>query len=983
MIVRTLFIRLMLAGLLVNLPGCGSGGSDDSSPGQDDGEPELPVVDLGTDRILYNDQPLTLSATVSGDGPFTYQWQQVSGSAATIGDIDAAATQVTYQPRTETEELSFRLTATNAAGSHSDTVNVTLQDRIYEAARIGNPALLPGDVSELEQRILDRISTEQAAVAALHEEVFGDDSVVYDPGRSSRFFSLLSFTSAREVVIGNDGLTFMAASENAGQRTLAVGSNIIVETAGGSHGAFEPQLVKLLNWLLTPLSLEASGDNIRVALMLMSNSHMNTTENWLQAQNENVTLVRCTDEPALTACLADADLIITGASAVMAEASVTAALDQAASNQQALLYTHNDSWNSTALTNPVLTYFGVQTQSPGSAGNFFSRDAANWDSAASMRDASGSLGAIAGLVSRFQNNTFSFSIADCNDGDSDCGTVPAFASEFLDSAETLRDRVKTYDESGTDIFSDATGYPLEKLLILLADQYRQGVSFPMSKTSTDTRAYLKSYFADHLVYNNRQYNPMQADLGNFSRTDFSHITPLNKTVAITSRERFRAAGVYALPGQTFTVTRTDSNTSVNASVYVNSLRSSSTQQMAPANGYNRPKFLQSHHVPVAAGATIELTSPYGGPVQIEFEDAGTEMSFEFTGVGQHPFWKTGDGNTAFLAALAADQYDWAEVAAEHFELHQTVEKMQSTLSDSRWDTPAELETYITRYHHNYHKVLSGYQGENIDVIAEIHNFATANDYVVPVYADVQHFNGDQPTCGYGCSGNPYDAAWPFSALGHGDLHEVGHNFESGRFKFNGFEGHATTNFYSYYVKSRAFAEEGIAHNCQSLPFDAILTDIQASQLQADPAAYMATLGYSGWNYGVALVIEMMMHAEENGTLQNGWHLVPRLHLLERAFETADNNDTDWDAAKASLGFASYNRSEALAIDNNDWLLIAASYSAALDYRPFMDLLGLTYSTKASAQVAALGYPAVENAFYTPASNNGYCASLTGHGKTSF
>lgn len=49
-------------------------------------------------------------------------------------------------------------------------------------------------------------------------------------------------------------------------------------------------------------------------------------------------------------------------------------------------------------------------------------------------------------------------------------------------------------------------------------------------------------------------------------------------------------------------------------------------------------------------------------------------------------------------------------------------------------------------------------------------------------------NADQATCGYGCSGNPYDAYWAFSPLGHGDLHELGHGLEKGRFRFAGWEG---------------------------------------------------------------------------------------------------------------------------------------------------------------------------------------------------
>lgn len=873
----------------------------------------------------------------------------------------------------------------NTGGSNSGGAGAPPQsDPIQQAKQTGNPALLPNDVSELEQRILDTIAAERTELQDLHTILFGNDAISFEPGRNSRFFDLKSFTAAKQVIIGNQGHTFITTSEANDTRTVAIGSNAIVDLNNGGNAGFAQPMVNLLDWLLAPHNLgSTSADNIKVALMLMSNSNMNATQNWLQGTFSNITVTRCTDQAQLNNCLADANLIITGASNLMTEQAVTAALNLAVTNHQSLLYTHDGSWNSTVLTNPILEYFGVSTQAPGSAGNYFSQDAASWTSASQMRTATSTLAQIANLVTRFKNNSFSFNISDCADDNNSCSNVPAYASEFLTDTEQLRNTVKAYDEAATDIFALQDEYPLEKLLILLADQYRQSVTFPMTKTSTDTRQFLRSYFADNLVYSSRQYNPVESDLGNFSRTDFSHITPVSKTVNMVSRTSFRAAGVYALPGQTVSVTRTDNNSGVAVTVFVNTQRSSATQHMAPANGYNRPKYLQSHHMPLATGQTLEFTSPYGGPVQIGFADTGTAVSFQFSNVGVHPYWQTGDNDAAFSAALASNAYDWAEIATEHFELHQTTSKMQQTFSDARWPTPSTLEYIITRHHHNYHKVLSGYQGEDIDVVNEIHDFASANGYSIPTYSSVQHFNGDQQSCGYGCSGNPYDAAWAFEGLGHGDLHEVGHNFESGRFKFNGFEGHATTNFYSYYVKSRAYAEEGYAYNCQSLPFSTMLADLQTSQTQPNPSAYMAARGYSAWNYGVALVIEMMMHAESKGALNNGWHLIPRMHLLEGAFNAADNNDSDWVATRASLGFSLYSRSDALNISNTDWLLVAASYSTGLDYRPFLDLFGLSYSQLASNQVAALGNQAVDKAFYVPASNDGYCAGLTGHSKHSY
>lgn len=940
-----------------------------------------PSVTLPADFALINGDALRLAGQVTGSGDLSYHWQQLSGATVTLDAPAAAETSVSYPPGTETRMLQFRLTVSNALGSASDDIQVTVRDPIHEAVKSGNPALLPANVAELESRIRQQIADRLEQQADFLNGIFANQAIAYDPSRNSRFFFSTDLGRNHALIVGNGGKLLAVASEAAGQRSAAFGSNVLVDLQAGQNPGFAAQMLRLTDWLLAPAGVSSqNGAPLTVALMLMSNSHMTATGNWLAARYPNLQVNPCTDAPSLVSCLADAQLIITGSSTGISEATVAAALDQAAHQQQAILYTHNGSWNSTSLTNPLLAYFGVQTEAPGNAGNYFSQDAANWASATAM-SASSELRQYQQLVARLQDDSFSLDIAQCDD--SDCANLPAFGSEFQQPASALRSLIQQFDNQGLRLFAAQDHYLFEKLLILLADKYRQAVQFPMSKDSTDTRRFLRSLFADHLVYSSRQHNPTAAHLGNFSRTDFSHVTPGARTVSLVSRPGFRSAGVYALPGQVVTVTRTDNNSAATATLFINTQRPSSVRHFTPANGYNRPKFVQSHAVPIAAGQTISLSTPYGGPVQIGFTDQGSNLTFAFANVGLHPHWRTGDDDTAFLNALAAGHYDWAEIATEHFEVHSRTDKMVTSLTDNRWDTPTEMEYFVSKYHHNYHKILSGHRGDDIDSVAEIDDFAALHNLSAQEFQSVQHFNADQQSCGAGCSGNPYDASWAFSVLGHGDLHEVGHNVESSRFKFNGFEGHATTNFYSYYVKSRAQLEDGIAANCQSLPFDSLLADLQASQSAPDPAAYMAGRNYQGWNQGAALIIEMAMHAQERSKLSNGWHFIARMHRLETSYNAAKGNDTDWNDRRSDLGFSLYSRSQANAIDNNDWLLIAASYATGLDYRAFLDLFGLGYSALANDQVASFGYPSVNRVFYVPANNADYCDGLTGHAAHSF
>ncbi|NMV43142.1 hypothetical protein HKB00_04505, partial [Vibrio parahaemolyticus] len=160
--------------------------------------------------------------------------------------------------------------------------------------------------------------------------------------------------------------------------------------------------------------------------------------------------------------------------------------------------------------------------------------------------------------------------------------------------------------------------------------------------------------------------------------------------------------------------------------------------------------------------------------------------------------------------------------------------------------------------HNYPHVLAGFQGPGIDEVPEIIQYAKNQGWEIANIDMVKHMNADQATCGYGCSGNPYDAYWSFSPLGHGDLHELGHGLEKGRFRFSGWEGHSTTNYYSYYSKSRFFQNTGKVSTCQSLDFKGQFELLQASRTQADPNAYMAAQNQTGWSWGARVYIQMMM-----------------------------------------------------------------------------------------------------------------------------
>jgi hypothetical protein len=119
---------------------------------------------------------------------------------------------------------------------------------------------------------------------------------------------------------------------------------------------------------------------------------------------------------------------------------------------------------------------------------------------------------------------------------------------------------------------------------------------------------------------------------------------------------------------------------------------------------------------------------------------------------------------------------------------------------------------------------------------------------------------------------------------------------------------------------------------------------------------------------VLVTIEAMMATQKMGKLENGWHLLSRLHLLEREIKRAKR---DWENRSDDLGFGSYTWDAFNSMRKNDWLLVSFSFASGLDFRDFFDMMGIPYEQKASEQVASFGYEKVPQKFYisTP---NGYC-----------
>ncbi len=577
------------------------------------------------------------------------------------------------------------------------------------------------------------------------------------------------------------------------------------------------------------------------------------------------------------------------------------------------------------------------------------------------------------MVSNFRQGSFNIDWDAC-DGEN-CNDNQSLASEFWNGARYVQVVMNRLDAKKLDIFKHPDKFRLHKLMALLGDYYRSKVVFPLDRNDAPGVEFLQAFYADHAAYQYREKVGVWSDLGNFSRTDFSHVTPGTRIVKHVSKRNFRSTGAYALPGETVTVTRMDTS-EVNVEVFVNSLRSGSTHVFAE-EGYKRPRFLQGERMAIAPGETIRFTSATGGPIQLGYNENDLPVEVKIENIGEHAYWSSIEDSDSYNAKLFADEYDWAELVAPSFEVHSTREKMIVSIDDpylgAGRGSPQALVDATMRYVHNYPHVLAGFQGPGIDGVEEINQFASSNNLSVTALDLVKHMNADQATCGYGCSGNPYDAYWSFSPLGHGDIHELGHGLERARFRFSGWPGHASTNFYSYYSKTRYHRETGGDPQCQSLPFEDVFNVLNASVSQADPLQYVQENLWDvmTWSQGAAMFIQMMMAAEDVGALQDGWHLLARLHLLEREYQRAIGNDNDWQSTRANLGMSMFDRQSARDLSKEDWLLIMVSHASGYNFTDYFQMWSHDFTDAAAAQVAAMGYPLMPRHYYV-SSGDGYC-----------
>ena len=816
----------------------------------------------------------------------------------------------------------------------------------------------------------------------------------WNPSHDSTFFTVLD--GSRNMVVLPSNWSYSRNNTGNGQ-TLAVAGTNPAGTAryaafGGNpigvpgNAAMDKFLQNTVAWL----TKRNNFSNFKVVTAHLPGKetywwpHEVAVRNWLAASYPGVTVNGSStnlaaqadnlcDGSKLDACLQGADLLVIGRDQGPA-AYDGAAVMQAVVNAQArgipILYLHHYR-DANDLAARMLDYFGLAVSN-----NYWDIYGLKSFNPSTLPAASGNIIPIQALVSRLDQGNFTSSWSGCTGDRVDCSTDPTYMSEFGSTADAIRTSLRALDEKSVALFS-RPDYQMEKLLVLLGDKYRETVSYPMGKLSGGTSFY-RAYFSDMAAYMTRSYSSVAKNLGTFSNLIPSSTPVLpTQTVSVTlpqSGTRDYMTGLYVMPGRTVKLTRTDAGAGA-VKFGVNMLRDSTWVFNEPS-GLERPTRLASARPALSVGQTVTITSPYGGPLYLFVDAAGGAQTatVQMSGVISHPVLRNAN-DAAEVAAFSNDVLstptNWVGITTDTLTLHSTLDKFKQSSQAYNNDMAklvADTWTYMIKDTYE----LAGFNSASgqYTLSANVRAFCQAKGWDctgLQHRRDVmQHVIADKSSCGYGCSGNPYDQSWAFEPLGWGESHEIGHGLQKDRLKIYGARsGEVSNNVYPMH-KQIQFNQSasGMAKPIVARAAGAgkkAFGILQAGLASATPVAtvynamWVAVGGGNAANNDERVMFyrQLMEFARyyKSPSFSDGWELFTLLSLLDR---NIDASASTWSPALASsYGFGNY-ATAPTAIDGNDFMVMASSFIIGRDMRPVFDLWGITYSATASAQVAAYG-----------------------------
>ncbi|WP_028866242.1 ImpA family metalloprotease [Psychromonas aquimarina] len=621
-----------------------------------------------------------------------------------------------------------------------------------------------------------------------------------------------------------------------------------------------------------------------------------------------------------------------------------------------VIFTNNSQYKgSDVLVNQLLTelgyVYGASNKKIGDTANAYNPD--DLSDLALQSPLYSSLIKFKELNSSLQNESYDFVLAE--------GKTPEFLEQFDSLVKTLRNKLTASDVKNVPLFQDKNSSDMLKSMVLLGDVYRTQIVYRLSSSASDQTPWLRAWFADHTVYYNRDLAPAQNDLGNFAEpVDSAYLQETYQSVLQPrAGVNWHPTGAYAHPGVPFTV-ELGSDAEQSVKVFMNTMRTGSTKEWGTK--YQRPKYLRSPAFTVNPGEKLTLTSPYGGPVQINGA-LQEEVELNFTNVGQHLIGTMDNINT-FRADLAATPYSWVYYDVPGFQLYSQRQHMVRTVEDYYKGDVQKMVDRILDTTVGSVDMLGGFVGNgNIQhspavlKICEEKGLNCLNESWHK-RSITQRANHDFAShCGSGCSGNPYDSAGYFRADGWLEGHEIGHNLQIGPLKiYGGMSTEVSNNIFPMHM--RKFNNSNSTKTAKQMP--KIFAWMQEGQNSEDPTAHVKSLL---WTMGdidqLTLYMQIVYAAEYLGLTDNGFDAFTLLYLHSREV----SKTPDWLANKDRLGMSLYESRPRLG--GNDFMVISLSFLTGKDWREQFSAWGIEVSETAAAQVETYNLESLGKHFYVP------------------
>ncbi len=988
---KPLLLHSILLGSLL-LGACG-GGDDESGAGSSDDNLQPPAgvnqAPKGDDIQLAYDSSLQ-SIAVNWQGyvsdPDGDPLQASIAEQGKLGQFSLDGDMLSYKADKNAKGSDQGLL--QVSDGRGGSVNLKLAVFGVDSQSPLERALASGDASGLNpdtllEAIAAQITQLRSNEQALRQRVFADTALAYAPGNRTQLFNIIEPEMATPLLRANTGQVLAVAGEQHTGRFAAFGTHLFARFHAGELTAMEPANDNLLAWLLNRAQAAELQQPLTVSLSFLGGQE-SASRSWLQGRFPNWTIKSCNQVATLEACIADAQLLISGWRAADTDAGQIAGVySRALASGKALYYQHNWYEATNAVADAIAGTMGVSLPY---GGNFWANAAADWSSDTAMAAAFPLLGGEQRLTQHLIDDDFNFDWSGCETyvGKVSCDKVNGFESEFLAGARALKNSLNQLDSRGQVLFGNE-GRRLLKLFVLLGDLYRADIAYPMDKDTTPQGRFLAAYLADHLALYLRGNNPAQPDLGNFSDPLPQTLTLENVSLemALGKESGYRGSGFYLLPGQSVRLERKDT-LPLTVKAFINTQRTGSTREFNN-QGYQRPKFLRSVELTLKPGQPLTLSSPYGGTLMLQLPAGEGVVSVEAQNVLAYPYLKDFNQASGYLTALETNPLSWAGLRTDFVEINSRKHMMKQFIyaEPYRGDVEQALND-VWRYMIKGTYDLAGFSGEGLALAPSVAARCAllgwdCQNEQIHAKPKVQHINVDEAAhCGGGCSGNPYDQAWVLSPFGWGESHEIGHNLQRNRLKiYGGRSGEVSNNIFPLYKGWQRFKDSGerIA-SCDRQSPQTTFEWLKQAQNSSDPVTsvydklWSQTGTYDNAGPRLDFYLQLAALAEEHAGLDNGWQIFTLLYLHERLFSHAIADAARWGEMRDALGMSSY--IDAPNLDGNDFMLLSLSKLLQLDMRPWFDLWGVRYQAQAANQVAAYGYPAAEAVFYHLSSQ---CAEL--------